>query len=371
MKVCQTPTSVAVRKPVQASVCCDPRERNGERVGTALQAVHQDGGERRADHGAAAEAHDGHAGRHAAPVGEPLDERRDRRDVAEAQADAADHAGAEPHEPKLMDVDAERADQQAAAPAQRRDETRLARPDALEPAAPDRRGNAEQQEEEREHPAEVELAPVAVRGKQRLQRAGGLLTERDGACGALRHGLPVGTEDGALQRLPEHREAVGHADAEMDAKRCRRHEPAVEPRLGDDPLSRKERRRSVSRSCAGGRHDVLPLNADLGHGSKAISLTSSCSRYYPHSSGPPANRSRGRSGDYKVRSSSTSASDDSNSGDDSDSTQREQLREVPPERLQFPLSEQPVMDRKQRSRSVRLKSSIVYEASFVLPPSEC
>ena len=114
-----------------------------------------------------------------------------------------------------------------------------------------------------------------------------------------------------------------------------------------------------------------PPNADLGHGSKAISLTSSCSRYYPHSSGPPANRSRGRSGDYKVRGSSTSASDDSNSGDDSDSTQREQLREVPPERLQFPLSEQPVMDRKQRSRSVRLKSSIVYEASFVLPPSEC
>ena len=122
----------------------DPREGNGERVGTALQAVHQDGRERRADHGSAAEAHDGHAGRHATPVGEPLDERRDRRDVAEAQADAADHAGAKPHQPKLMDVDAERADQQAAAPAQRRDETRLARPDVLEPSTPDGRGNAEQ-----------------------------------------------------------------------------------------------------------------------------------------------------------------------------------------------------------------------------------
>src|SRR5205085_10638931 len=112
------------------------------------------------------------AGHKATRGGEPFDERADWRDVAEAQADAADHAGTKPHEPKLMDVDAERADQQAAAPAQRRDKTGLARPDALEPATPDGRGNAEQQEEEREHPAEVELAPVAVRGKQRLQRAG-------------------------------------------------------------------------------------------------------------------------------------------------------------------------------------------------------
>jgi hypothetical protein len=35
--------------------------------------VHQHGGEGRADHGAAAEAHDGHAGRHAAAVREPFD----------------------------------------------------------------------------------------------------------------------------------------------------------------------------------------------------------------------------------------------------------------------------------------------------------
>ena len=50
-------------------------------------------GKRRADHRAAAEAHDGHAGGHAAPIGKPFDQRRHRRDVAEAEADAADHAG--------------------------------------------------------------------------------------------------------------------------------------------------------------------------------------------------------------------------------------------------------------------------------------
>ena len=44
---------------------------------------------------AAAEAHDRQAGRHAGPVGEPLDQRRDRRDVAEPEAEAADHAIAE------------------------------------------------------------------------------------------------------------------------------------------------------------------------------------------------------------------------------------------------------------------------------------
>ena len=82
-----------------------------------LEIVDQEVRQRRADHGAAAKAHDRHAGRHAAAVREPLDEGRDRRDVAETKTDAADHAGAEPHDPELMDVDAERADQKTAAPA--------------------------------------------------------------------------------------------------------------------------------------------------------------------------------------------------------------------------------------------------------------
>ena len=163
-----------------------PRQREStDRIGAAAKAVHQDGGKRRADHGAAAEAHDGHAGRHAAAVGEPLDEGRDRRDVAEAEADAADDAGADPHQPELVDVDAERGQQQAAAPAQRRDECRLARADALQPAAPGGGRDAEQHEEERIHPAEVELAPVAVGGGQRVQRADRFLGEGDGALRAF------------------------------------------------------------------------------------------------------------------------------------------------------------------------------------------
>ena len=52
---------------------------------------------------AAAEAHDRHAGRHAGPVGKPFDQRRYRRNVADAEADAADHAVAEIDEPELMD----------------------------------------------------------------------------------------------------------------------------------------------------------------------------------------------------------------------------------------------------------------------------
>ena len=92
-----------------------------------LEIVHQQVGQRRADHGAAAEAHDRHAGRHAAPVREPFDQRRHRRDVAEAEADAADHARAQPQQPELMRVDADRAEEETAAPAQRRHEARLAR----------------------------------------------------------------------------------------------------------------------------------------------------------------------------------------------------------------------------------------------------
>ena len=75
--------------------------------GRGLEVIHQHIGERRADHRAAAEAHDRHAGRHAAAVGKPFDQRRDRRNVAEPEADAADHAGAEPEQPELVDGDAE------------------------------------------------------------------------------------------------------------------------------------------------------------------------------------------------------------------------------------------------------------------------
>jgi hypothetical protein len=49
-----------------------------------------------------------------AVIGEPLDQRGDRRDIAEAEADTADDAGAKPHQPKLMDDDADAGQHEAA-----------------------------------------------------------------------------------------------------------------------------------------------------------------------------------------------------------------------------------------------------------------
>ena len=36
---------------------------------------------------------------------------------------------------------------------------------------------------------------------------------------------------------PEHRKAVGHADAQMDAERRRRHQPSIEAGFGDDAFA--------------------------------------------------------------------------------------------------------------------------------------
>ena len=198
--------------------------------------VHQNGGERRADHGAAAEAHDGHAGRHAAAIGKPLDQGRDRRDVAKPETDAADDAGPEPHQPKLVDIDADRRNHQTAAPAQRRDDAGPARSDALEPTAPDGGRDPEQDEEQRIHPAEIELGPIAVGGEQRVRRYGDL-AEEGGRVAGTRDGLveTLSRADGAPERQPKHAEAVGHADAEMDGERGRRHEPAVIVRRRNNP----------------------------------------------------------------------------------------------------------------------------------------
>ena len=94
----------------------------------------------RANHRAAAEAHDGHAGRHATPVREPADQGTDGRDVAQPQAAAADDAVAEIQEPELVREDADAADEKAAAPADGRDDTDPARAHLLEPTARHRGG---------------------------------------------------------------------------------------------------------------------------------------------------------------------------------------------------------------------------------------
>ncbi len=219
-------------------------------VGAARREVlHQQRRQRRADHGAAAETHDGEAGGHAAAVGEPLDQGRDRGDVAQPQADAAEHAGAQPDDPQLVGVDADRAHHQAAAPAQRRDHAGLARPGALQPAAPQRGGDAEEDDEQGEGEGLVRHRPVAAAGEQVGDPARVLVAGRIGAGQQLGH------------RQPEHREAVGHADAQVNGERRRRHQPAVEtgsrngPFLGQYP---QLPRPGGSGNCASDtRHAVL------------------------------------------------------------------------------------------------------------------
>src|SRR5262249_36160927 len=97
----------------------------------------------------------------------------------------------------------------------------------LKPPAPDCGGNAEQHEEQCEHPAEIELAPVAARRKQRVNSPHGLLAEGGCSYRTLGKRFPVCTHERSLQGLPEHAEAVGHTDAEMNGERGRWHQPAV------------------------------------------------------------------------------------------------------------------------------------------------
>ena len=62
------------------------------------------------------------------------------------------------------------------------------------------------------------------------------------SCTSVMSGHGIGCRDAerARQRQPEHAEAVGHADAQMNAERGRRHQPAIEPGLGDDAFAIEE-----------------------------------------------------------------------------------------------------------------------------------
>ena len=100
--------------------------------------------DRRCDHRATAEAHDGHAGRHAAPIREPANERRDWRDVAKAEPAAANDAIAQIDQPQLVGHDSEAADDEAAAPAHCRDDANHAGTDFLKPLSGERRGKAKE-----------------------------------------------------------------------------------------------------------------------------------------------------------------------------------------------------------------------------------
>ena len=184
--------------------------------------LHQVRRQRRADHGAAAKSHDRHAGGHAAPVGEPLDQRRHRRDVAQPQANATNHARAQHHQPELVQVHPQRRHQHAAAPAQRRHHPGLARPGPLQPTAPKRRTQTQQDKKQGVHPAQGGNLPVAT-GSEQLPPKTDLGPTDDGRFDT----------QCTRQGQPEHRKAIGHTNAQMDRQGSRRHQPAVEAGAGD------------------------------------------------------------------------------------------------------------------------------------------
>ena len=92
-------------------------------------------------------------------------------------------------------------------------------------------GRAEEDEEQGEHPAEHGDLPVAGGGERARRRS----PCPSGSATRLRDA------DGLGQRQPEHREAVGHADAQVDGEGGRRHQPAVEAGSGDDAAPCRER----------------------------------------------------------------------------------------------------------------------------------
>ena len=176
-------------------------------VTRCAERVHQFHRERRAHHRAAAKAHDRQPRRHAGPVGEPLEQRRDRRDVAEPEAHAAERAIAEQQQRQRVPRDAERGDQEAAGEAARRGRHGLARAAALDPRAEQRRRQPEAEEREVERPDRGRHRPVAGRWR--------VATEQPG------------------QRNMEDAERVRLPDRKVHGERGGRHEPARPTGPGD------------------------------------------------------------------------------------------------------------------------------------------
>src|SRR5262249_24433848 len=177
------------------------------------------------DHRATAEAHDRESRCHATVIRKPFDERGHGRDIAETQPDTADDAGAEPHEPELVEIDADRTEHEAAGPTERGHHSSFARTNALEPSPPDRSRYAKDNEKKRVHPTVTGNAPIAGSGEELINQG----NARTRNC--------FGEADGARRRQPKHAEAVRHADAQMDAKRGRGHEPAIKSCSRNNPLA--------------------------------------------------------------------------------------------------------------------------------------
>ena len=187
-------------------------------VGRRREVLHQLGRERRADHRAAAEAHDRHAGGHAAPVGKPLDQRAHRADVAQARGRCR---RSRPSRGSSARTGAGGC--RAPRSACRRTSTpptprrpcagRPAR--ASRPRARPRRPRKTKKSVYIQPSVEIFQSQLVTKSSWKKPTSGPHL---------MRSLMPSALR----QRQPEHREAVGHADAQVDRQRRRRHQPAVE-----------------------------------------------------------------------------------------------------------------------------------------------
>src|SRR6478672_7707100 len=120
-------------------------------------------------------------------------------------------------DPEIMEIDAERRDQERACPAHAGREHRLARPAFLDPAAEYGGGKAEENHRDREYPTEVGELPVRRRRLRDAQQPG--------------------------HRQVEYAEGVGLSDAKMHAQRRRWHHPAAIAGPGDGMLAVEKRQR--------------------------------------------------------------------------------------------------------------------------------
>src|SRR5262249_49919832 len=144
-------------------------------------------------------------------VRKPPDQRRHRRDVANTKPATAEDTIAKIDEPQVVNVDAERGDDETTGPAECRSEHRPARSALLDPTPKHRRGNAKKENRNRENPTEFGQSPVAFSGLRNTKE--------------LRH------------RQIENTERIGLADAQVHAQCGRWDHPAAEARVGNSVIA--------------------------------------------------------------------------------------------------------------------------------------
>ncbi len=215
--------------------------------------------ERRPQHRAAAEAHDREPRGHALAVG--ADQRAHGRDVAKPEAAAADDAVAEIQQPQLAAEDADAADQEAAAPTPRRQETDNARPHPLQPLAGECR-EAQNDDRHGEHPHDIAQRPIVGRACDHAD----VLAE------------------GRVEDAP----GVDRTDAQVDAESRRNDQPAAEAGPRHDALLGEETRR-----CVPGGFRNRHRNAPSGERALSISTSPSPCTSRPASSAVRPDRDRG------------------------------------------------------------------------------